>query len=96
MENGRTWSSYDIIEEAVTKYWQKSAPQDVIVFFYQKYAHDSGWDFCQELVMANSSFDYESMTFLNDFCEGQTDVKDIIIIPLKDVTLYYAEHALNK
>lgn len=89
-------NSEKIIEKAIIEYWRESAPQDVIVFFYQKYAHDSEWDFCQELVMANSSFDYESMTFLNDFCEGQTDVKDIIIVPLKDVTLYYAEHALNK
>ena len=88
--------SDDIIEEAVTKYWQESAPQDVIVFFYQKYSHEAEWKFCKELVMANSSYDYDSMTFLNDFCEGQTDVKDIIIVPLKDVTLYYAEHVLNK
>ena len=88
--------SSDIIKKAIIEYWRESAPQDVIVFFYQKYAHDSRWDFCQELVMANSSFDYESMTFLNDFDEGQTDVKDIIIVPLKDVTLYYAEHAINK
>lgn len=96
MENGRTWSSYDIIEEAVTKYWQESAPQDVIVFFYQKYSHEAEWEFCKELVMANSSYDYDSMTFLNDFCEGQTDVKDITVVPLKKVTSYYAEHAIKK
>lgn len=89
-------NSDKIIEKAVIEYWRKSVPQDVIVFFYQKYAHDSRWDFRQELVMANSSYDYDSMTFLNDFCEGQRDVKDITVVPLEKVTSYYAEHAIKK
>ena len=88
--------SSDIIKKAIIEYWRESAPQDVIVFFYQKYSHEVEWKFCKELVMANSSYDYDSMTFLNDFCEGQTDVKDITVVPLEDVTSYYAKHALNK
>lgn len=89
-------NSDKIIEKAIIEYWQESAPQDVIVFFYQKYSHEAEWGFCKEPVMANSSYDYDSMTFINDFCEGQTDVKDITVVPLEDVTSYYAKHALNK
>ena len=88
--------SSDIIKKAIIEYWRESAPQDVIVFFYQKYSHEAEWEFCKELVMANSSYDYDSMTFLNDFCEGQTDVRGITIVPLEKVTSYYAKHALNK
>lgn len=74
--------SCDIIAETVQKYWRKSYPQDVVVFFYQKYSHETDWRQCEELVIAHSDSDYESITFLDDFCEGETDVKDIRIVPL--------------
>lgn len=74
--------SCDIIAEAVRNYWKKEYPQDVVVFFYQKYDYETDWRQCEELAIAHSDSDYESITFLNDFCEGETDVKDIHIVPL--------------
>lgn len=89
-------NSYDIIGEAVKKYWNESHPQDVVVFFYQKYDFEDEWEWCEELVEAYSSTDYEKMMFLYDFCEGQTCVKDIRIVPLDDVTRYYAKNVFDE
>ena len=89
-------NSYDIIGEAVKKYWNESHPQDVVVFFYQKYDFEDEWEWCEELVETYSSTDYEKMMFLYDFCEGQTCVKDIRIVPLDDVTRYYAKNVFGE
>lgn len=88
-------NSYDIIAEAVRKYWRDNYPQDVIVFFQQKYSWDNDWERCAELVEPHGSDDYENMTFLNDFCEGQTEVKDIVIVPLSDITEFYYKSKLE-
>ena len=84
-------NSYEIIENAVKEYWQEHYPCDVIAFFHQKYDYqdDSKWEWCEELVECHGSGDYEGMTFLDDFCEGQTCVKNITIVPLSDVTGFY-------
>ena len=85
--------SYDIIAEQVREFWKEESflPVDVIVFFEQKYEHekDNEWDCMMELVECNGSNDYESVTFLNDFCEGQTCVRNIKIVPLIDVCEFY-------
>ena len=83
-------NSYDVIAGAVKDYWKVNYPQDVVAFFQQKYSWDDKWERCEELVECNGIDDYENMTFLSDFCEGQTEVKDVVIIPLREVTeLYY-------
>ena len=89
-------NSYDFIEEAVREYWYKTYPQDVVAFFYQKYKHetDDEWEFMYELIECQNSGDYENMIFHNDFCEGQTCVKGIVIIPLNEVLEYYARDVL--
>ena len=86
--------SYDVIEKQVKAFWQETYPQDVIAFFHQKYSWEKEWEWCEELVESNGSGDFENMTFLNDFCEGQTDVKDIYIVPLKEVTEFYSKNKL--
>ena len=83
--------SQEIVAEAVTAFWQETYPQDVIAFFYQKYEWEDKWWWQEELVESEYGHNYETMTFLNDFCEGQTCVKDITIVPLREVTRYYAE-----
>lgn len=83
-------NSYDVIEEAVKGYWKDKYPQDVVAFFQQKYSWDDEWERCEELVECHGSDDYENMTFLYDFCEGQTEVKDVIIVPLSEVTAFYS------
>lgn len=87
-------NSYDIIEQEVKKFWKKEYPQDVVAFFYQKYEHEAEWEWCEEVVECNGSDDYENMTFLNDFCEGQTCVKDVTIVSLSEVIAYYRKGML--
>lgn len=89
-------NSYDIVADAVRDYWSnvKGYPCDVIAFFYQKYAHESDKEWCwmQELCFPHSSGDYNTVEFLSDFCEGETDVKDLKIAALDDILDYYVEN----
>ena len=64
-------------------------------FFQQKYSWDDKWERCEELVEYHGSDDYENMTFLSDFCEGQTEVKDVVIIPLREVTAFYYKRKIE-
>ena len=82
--------SYKIIGDAVRDFWKKEGfAEDVIVFFDQKYSNDKQWEQCQELVMCNSDTDFKNVNFLYDFCEGQTDVTNIHIKTLEEVTDFY-------
>lgn len=86
--------SYDIVAEAVRKYWEENYPCDVVAFFFQKYDFESDirWEWCEEVITCTSSnIDRAEIEFLNDFCEGQTCVKDLHIVPLHEVTGYYTE-----
>lgn len=86
--------SYDIVAEAVRKYWEENFPCDVVAFFGQKYDFepDTAWEWCEEVITCTSSDpDRAEIEFLNDFCEGQTCVKDLHIVPLHEVTGYYTE-----
>lgn len=87
--------SYDIIAERVRTFWKATYPQDVIVFFCQKYDFDNEWEECAELVSPHGSDDYEQVIFQNDFCEGQTDVKDIKIVPLDEIISFYSENHIE-
>ena len=88
--------SYDVIAGAVKDYWEVNYPQDVVAFFQQKYSWDDKWERCEELVECNGIDDYENMTFLTDFCEGQTEVKDVVITPLREVTAFYYKRKIEK
>lgn len=90
--------SYEIVGKAVREFWKKTHPQDVFAFFYQKYdfESDAEWEWCEELIECKSDIDYDSVCFQYDFCEGQTCVKDLEIVPQWDVSRYFTEHVLNK
>lgn len=88
-------NSYDIIADKVREFWKKNGSDDVIAFFYQKYDHEKYWEWHEELCMSQSDSDYETVEFLNDFCEGQTDVKDVTIVSLSDVTAHYTRSFLS-
>lgn len=90
-------NSYDIIANAVREYWKKDYPTDVVAFFYQKYEFegDDEWEWCEELIFPKGSDDWETVIFQNDFCEGQTCVKDITIVELDKITSYYAENVFT-
>ena len=81
--------SDDQIADAVRAYWKQTLPQDVVVFFEQKYSFDITWTSLGEVVFCESDSDYETVSFLNDFCEGQTCVRNIKIVPLREVLEYY-------
>lgn len=83
-------NSYDYVADAVRAFWEKDLPQDVVAFFYQKYEFEDYWELRAELAFSESDNDYETVTFKNDFCEGQTCVRDISIIPLSVVLEFYA------
>ena len=93
--NNYVKNSYDYISDAVRTYWRNYFPCDVVAFFRQKYDFDIEWEWREEVVFCKSDSDYESVTFLSDFCEGQTCVKDITIVPLSDVIGYYESTKLN-
>jgi hypothetical protein len=86
--------SYDTVRNAVIDFWKETYPQDVIVFFNQKYEFDldEDYEWCQELASPQASDDYENVIFNSDFCEGQTWVKDIQVVPLNEIVNYYVEH----
>ena len=88
---GITQLSYDYIADAVRTYWKNSYPRDVVAFFWQKYDYDEKWEWCEEVVFCKSDSDYEEVSFLNDFCEGQTQVKDIKIAPLTEIIEHYSK-----
>lgn len=88
-------TSENIIEEAVRKFWLETGyAQDVIAFFFQKYSFETTWENCQELASPEGSYAFASVVFQNDFCEGQTDVTGIHIVPLDKVTEYYYKNVL--
>lgn len=90
--------SYDIIAEEVKKFWKSSFPQEVIAFFQQKYEfeNDEEWEDHSELVECEGSDCYDTTIFLNDFCEGQTCVKNIKIVPLDEILEFYKINKLGK
>ena len=85
-------NSYDIVEQAVREFWNNSIPEPVIAFFYQRYDNEKEWEWHEELITCTSSYDYETVVFEYDFCEGQTQVKNIKIVSLDEITTYYAKH----
>ena len=64
--------SSSLVAKKIRQYWTETYPQTVIAFFYQKYEHESEWEWCEELADCNNAGDYETVIFQNDFDEGQT------------------------
>ena len=93
-----TANSYDIVADAVRKFWEETYVQDVIAFFYQKYDFDSDneWIWHEEYIYPQSSYDYETVNFQTDFCEGQTCVKDLVIVSFDDVTSFFTTNHFDK
>lgn len=87
-------TSYDIIADKVRVFWKRSYPRNVIAFFNQKYEHETEWEHHAELVFPESSNDFDTVIFEDDFCEGQTEVCDIMIIPLDRIIEFYYNNIL--
>lgn len=76
--------SEKIVSDAIRDYWIQCGVCDVIVLFEQKYAHEHDWEECAEFASPYSDAG-PPVCFSNDFCEGQTDVRNIKIIRFDEV-----------
>lgn len=87
---------YDIIADAIRNFWNETGfPEEVVVFFDQKYDYEDRWEHIRCIVSPNSSNDFETVCFDWDFCEGQQDVKDIKIVTLEEVLDKFEEDEKN-
>ena len=87
--------AYDIVGDAVRNFWhQIGHPCDCIAFFDMRYDWDNRWDRCRELITCNGSTDFDTVIFECDFCEGQTVVDNLCIVPLDEVTDYYWQNRI--
>ena len=82
-------NSYEIIANEVMEYVEYQTKHDrvidafYIVHFYQKYDWSDKWEECTEIVeLVGPPGD---VNFMMDFCEGQTDVKDVTVISLLEI-----------
>ena len=84
--------NYDIVADKVRSFWKETYPQVVIAFFFQKYNFESEWEYCTELIYPHGSDDYDTVIFHTDFWEGQTEIKDIKILPLDEIIEFYEQN----
>lgn len=81
-------TSYDIVADEVISYWNYLVNNDLCVdvfyvaHFYQKYEKDNKWEECTEIIECQDGHD---VVFQMDFCEGQTQVKDLSIYALYQI-----------
>lgn len=81
-------NSYDIIADEVKRYWNYLADHDLqvdvfyIAHFYQKYEKSDKWEECTEIIECQ---DGHNVNFMMDFCEGQTQVKDLRVYALYQI-----------
>lgn len=86
---GDIMDSSDIIANHVRDFWNDNYACGVVVFFKQKYVYEKEWDDCYVIASPASSDDDQTVVFDTDFCEGQTDVKDVNIVSLDEIIDFY-------
>lgn len=88
--------SYEIVADEIRKFWRKTYPQTVIAFFDQKYDYESKWEQLNELAFQMDDGDYKNVEYQYDFCEGQTDVRNVHIASLEEVMEFYRKHNIKE
>ena len=88
--------SYEIVADEIRKFWRKTYPQTVIAFFDQKYDYESKWEQLNELAFQMDYGDYKNVEYQYDFCEGQTDVRNVHIASLEEVVEFYRKHNIKE
>lgn len=82
--------SMDIIAKAVKDYTNLQIKDgrcidcEYIIHFYQKYKCEDKWEECTVIGYCDG-FPIGTIEFSNDFYEGQTEVKDIVVMSLHEV-----------
>lgn len=82
-------TSDDIIGNAVRQFWQYVGECECVAFFEQKYDHSENWEKIKCVVSPYETTDGLYVLFDYDFCEGQTDVRSIVIVALTDILDFY-------
>lgn len=95
MINGQK-DTYDYVAEAVREYWSKTYPQDMVAFFEQKYddPYDKEWIKMEELIESEGDFS-DNIIFHNDFNEGQTMIRNLVVVPLYEVLMRYRKEVIE-
>lgn len=88
--------SYEIVADEIRKFWRETHPQTVIAFFDQKYDYESKWERHNELASPIVDWDYKNIEYEYDFCEGQTDVRNVHIASLEEVSEFYRKHNIKE
>lgn len=82
--------SDDIIENAIEQFWGYVGKCNCVAFFEQKYDHQENWEKIRCVVYPYEGMNDDiKMIFDWDFCEGQTDVRSIVIVALDDILDFY-------
>lgn len=83
-------TSYDIVGDKIREFWRKTCSIPVVVFFSQKYEFEDEWE--QHAEIAYPDDYYDEVVFEDDFCEGQTEVKEIKIVPIDYIVQFYIDN----
>ena len=83
-------TGYDIIEDKIIEYYEsnKGIQGDVFCIFEMKYSYETEWTKYMEPALYSGDC-YE---FVNDFCEGQQEIRNILIVPFEEVVNYWLEN----
>lgn len=93
----RTKDSDYIATGAVKDFWKNYHPEDVVIYFKQKYEYenDDKWEQVDTIAYYDGA-NSDNVAFLDDFFEGQTCIKDIHVVNLEDVMEYYYDNVIDK
>lgn len=77
---------YEIVAKEVRAYWNKNGVSDVVCLLRL-----DGYPI-EVIAFAQSDYDYEDVTFENDFWEGEEKIEIELITPLWKVLEFYRDH----
>lgn len=87
--------TYELVGNGVRKFYEEYGLTDttyVVCFFEQKYNFDEDWDKESELAYVKNGDVY----FDSDFCEGQTEMCNLVIKELYEILDYYRATIIEK
>lgn len=87
--------SEHLVAKEVKSFWEKTYPADVVCFFKQKYEDEKEYDAIATIAYYDGQ-NIDNVEFHDDFWEGQTVAKDITIVNLDDVMMYYYDNVIEK
>lgn len=92
------FTTQDILAVAVRQFWEeKYQPETVVCFFEQRYEFQKESDKCIVIAECDRDIFYneDDIIFDYDFCEGQTVLENLKIVPLRYICEYYYQNELR-